>query len=361
MSLAVKVVNNKTVPKLGPMDGIEELVVEDAIPEGFTPEKDNKRSEQHSYVPDAKYAKRYVNRKVNGVLDFDLMKFCMIRGKNLLMRGDTGAGKTMMPMAYAAKFGLKYYSIPCDVSIDPTALFGKLVPTDTIGKFEWVDGPVTELVRNGGILNVSEVNFMPAKISASLYSLLDHRRALTLLGHKGEVVRAHGPRCWCSLDKKECRSKWLMVVADMNPKYRGTVELNAAFANRFQLKVDWDYDSKVENELIKSPALLGVVRNIRKLTNVRTPVGTNSMEEFLEVAPGLGFEFAVENFIAQFEPAERDGVKKALQIAEANLKRDLATIAAGISPDDDTEEMDPDAAWFAEEGDPNDFDWEDAN
>lgn len=322
-------------------DDIMEDVIEDEIPEETTEQK----IERHAYVPDPAYAKKYVNRKVFGILDFDLMDLCMKKGKNLLMRGDTGAGKTMMPMAYAAKNGLHYYSVPCDISIDPTALFGKLMPTDTIGKFEWVDGPVTELVRHGGILNISEVNFMPSKIAASLYQLLDHRRSLTLLGHKGETIKAH---------------RKLLIVADMNPKYRGTVELNAAFANRWPVKVDWDYDPKVENDLIPSATLLSLVRNMRKLPGVRTPIGTNSMQEFLDLAPDLGFDFAVHNFVAQFEPSERDGVLKAFQTSEMNLKREIAKIQAGKTPDDDMEEMDEDEDWYSEEGDLNDFEWEKA-
>lgn len=334
----VKVVNSKTATKLRPASYDDDSPVEEL----FTDEKE----ERKAYIPDPSYAKRYVNRKLDGILDFDLMNFCMKRKKNLLLRGDTGAGKTMMPMAYAAKYGLAYYSVPCDVSIDPTALFGKFMPTDTIGKFKWSDGPVTELVRHGGILNISEINFMPAKIAASLYQLLDHRRSLTLLGYDGETIKAHPD---------------LLVVADMNPKYRGTMELNAAFANRFQVKRDWGYDDTVESSLIPSDALLDLVRKIRKTEGVRTPVGTNVMQEFIEVAIHLGYKFAAQNFVDQFDTNERDGVSKALQIAESNLQKDLATIKAGSTPEEEMEEMESDVTWFSEEGDPVDYDWEEEN
>lgn len=340
MSPAVKVVSNgKFSVKPRSMGDVEDI--QDTVP--MEELAADPREDRHAYIPEASYAKKYVNRKIEGIKDFDLIDFCLKNQKNLIMRGDTGAGKTMMPMAYAAAHGIAYYSVPCDVSIDPTALFGKLMPTDTIGKFEWADGPVTELVRYGGILNISEINFMPAKIAASLYQLLDHRRSLTLLGHKGETIRAH---------------KKLLIVADMNPKYRGTVELNAAFANRFHVKVDWDYDANVENLLIPSPALLGMVRNIRKLDGIRTPIGTNVMQEFLSVASTLGYNFAVKNFVGQFDPSERDAVNMAFKTAEANLKRELASIKAGSTPDKDMAEMDADDEWFKEEGDPNDFEFE---
>lgn len=300
--------------------------------------------EKHAYIPDKKYASKYVHRKIKGVEDFSLLDTCMAKQWNLLLRGDTGAGKTMLPMAYAASKGLRYYSIPCDVSIDPSALFGKMMPTDTLGEFEWVDGPVTEMVRYGGVLNISEINFMPAKIAASLYQLLDHRRALTLLAHKGETISAHDE---------------LLIVADMNPKYRGTTDLNIALANRFPIKSDWGYDASVESQLIQSGALLSIVQGIRKQDEIRTPVGTNAMQEFEEIAPALGIDFAVENFIAMFAESERDPVKKTFDISIGNVRREIAAIQAGKKPDEELEEMADAPEWYRGEGDPYDYEFED--
>src|SRR5262249_59373348 len=115
-------------------------------------------------------------------------------------------------------------------------------------------------------LNIAEINFMPAKIAASLYSLLDHRRSIQLLGHQGEHVKAHSD---------------LLIVADMNPKYRGTMDLNLALNNRFPLKVQWSYDPAVEAKLVASMALLDIVRKIRGDAEIRTPIGTNMMMEFM--------------------------------------------------------------------------------
>lgn len=302
------------------------------------------RGEQHAYIPDAKYAKEYVHRKIKGVRDFALLDYCMENQENLLLRGDTGAGKTMLPMAYAAANNLRYYSVPCDVSIDPSALFGKMVPGDKIGEFEWVDGPVTEMVRYGGVLNISEINFMPAKIAASLYSLLDHRRSLNLLQHKGENIKAH-----------DC----LLIVADMNPKYRGTTDLNIALANRFALKQDWNYENSVESQLIQSGALLSIVQGIRKQDEIRTPVGTNAMQEFERIAPALGIDFAVDNFVALFAESERDPVKKSFDAQLPNLRREITAIQAGKKPDDELEVMKDDDSWYQMKGDPYDYEFED--
>lgn len=295
--------------------------------------------ERHAYVPHPDYALNYVHRTVDGIGDFSLLEYCMEKGINVLLRGDTGSGKTMFPMAFAAEHGLAYYSIPCDVSIEPSAMFGRMMPTgDPEMPYDWTDGPATELVRYGGVLNISEVNMMPPRIAGSLYSLLDHRRSIALLGHKGEVVNAH-PK--------------LLIVGDMNPKYRGVQELNEAFKNRWPIIRDWDYDPKVEAELVKLPTLLEMVQNIRLEPKYRTPVSTNSMLEFTRFAVDLGLEFACRNFAAPFAETERQSVVQLLEATKDNLCRELAVLMGAPAEKD----LDPDEEWYesAEKIDLSDF------
>ena len=277
----------------------------------------------NAYVPSPDVANEYVGRKVFGVWDFEFLMDAKENTENVLLMGDTGSGKTMLGQAFASKLRCHYYSLPCDVSIDPTALFGKMQPTDVAGKFKWQDGPVTEIVRNGGVLNISEVNFMPPKIAASLYPLLDGRRYVPLLGHEGEVVRAHED---------------LLVIADMNPGYRGTMELNAAFKNRFAHKIPWGYDDAVEAKLLKFPTLRDVAKRIRAMvgTEIMTPLSTNMLMEFERFAmrSRLGIDYAIGTFVAAFDGDEQKSINDVLDLNKPNLKRDLA-FALGQNSDDD--------------------------
>lgn len=289
-----------------------------------------------AYIPDKSLAEKYQHRTLYGVQDFDLLDAARRNHDNVLLMGDTGSGKTMVGAAYAADRGNWYYSLPCDVSIDPTALFGKMSPTETPGKFEWLDGPVTQIVRTGGVLNISEINFMPPKIAASLYPLLDGRRYVPLLGHKGEVVHAHPD---------------LLVIADMNPNYRGTIELNDAFRNRFPIKVAWGYDTEVEKRLVKSDELREVVRKLRALgSEIVTPISTNLLMEFERMAQdqSLSFDFAVANFIMAFRTSERDAVSNVIEMSKQTIKKDLCLVAS-----DDEEELDlsDDEFYFTADGD----------
>lgn len=279
-------------------------------------------------IPDASVGERYIPRRVNGVWDLELLQYAQENGINVLLQGDTGAGKTAVGEAYASQKECLYYSLPCDVSIDPSAMMGKLMPTDD-GGFEWVDGPVTSIVRGpcglgsacddpdcyAGVLNISEMNFMPPKIAAALYSLLDSRRTVVLLGNKGEVIEAHHN---------------LLIIGDMNPNYRGTVQLNAAFFNRFAIKVKWGYDDGVERKLVKSASLRALASKLRAKygTELRTPVSTNMLMEFerFMIEPLLGLSFAVENFCTTFQPDEEGAVRNVIQVMEADLKADAVKL-----------------------------------
>lgn len=280
----------------------------------------------HAYIPDEEISHRYIGRKIWGVWDFEIAKIARDEMKNILLMGPTGAGKTLFGEAFAAKLQLPYYSLPCDVSVDPSSIFGRMQPTETVGKFAWQDGPATEVVRGpcgladkcddpdcfAGVLNVSEVNFMPPKISASLYPLLDGRRYIPLLGHKGEVVRAH---------------KGLLIIADMNPNYRGTMELNAAFKNRFDFKIPWDYDNEVEERLVQYPTLRDIAKRLRDMygMEIQTPVSTNMLMEFETFAanPVLSVDFATNNFVSAFHPDEQEAVTKVFELNKVKLEKDV--------------------------------------
>jgi MoxR-like ATPase len=255
----------------------------------------------------------------------------------VLLMGDTGSGKTMLGEAFASKLQVLYYSLPCDVSIDPTALFGKMQPTETAGRFKWQDGPVTQVVREGGVLNISEINFMPPKIAASLYPLLDGRRYVPLLGHEGEVVRAHPD---------------LLVIADMNPGYRGTMELNAAFKNRFDHKIMWGYDEDVEKKLVNMPTLRDAAKRFRAMVGVeiQTPISTNMLMEFerFTMRATLGLDYAIENFVAAFEPDEKKSIKDILELNKGNFKSDIAFLR-GENEGADDEDLDEAAFDFTED------------
>jgi hypothetical protein len=281
-------------------------------------------------VPEAPH---YINRKVGGVSDFGVFDYAFNTGQNVLLEGPTGPGKTTAVIAWAALREKPFYAIPSNVGVEPSQLYGKFAP-DGKGGFVWVDGPVTYIGRYGGALLVNEVNFMPDRVATATYSLLDSRRELTLLDHHGEVIRLHRPphpdtgaKCWCSLPEDECKRRWVLIVADMNPDYEGTRPLNKAFRNRFEIQLVWDYDDIVESKLISSEPLREFMQSLRSAAAAEvysTPVSTNMGMEFERIALSLGYDFAVHNFVNHFGIEERESIVKLFEGARDNIEPTIA-------------------------------------
>lgn len=260
-------------------------------------------------VPRIELAKRYVHRTVWDIVDFDIFDHARANNINVLIYGPTGPGKTSAVEAWAAERGLRMATVSGNASMEPSQMTGKFV-ADGKGSFAWIDGPVTDVVRNGGVLLLDEVNFISPKIYTVLYSLLDGRRIITLLDHHGETIEAHPD---------------LTIFATMNPDYIGTTPLNFAFRNRFDIQIPWDYDEKVENKLVKSKALLTMARMLRNEAakgQYETPISTNMLMEFDKFVDSLGYEFAMQNFIAHFSVDEQASVRLVFQTHEHNIKTD---------------------------------------
>jgi nitric oxide reductase NorQ protein len=273
----------------------------------------------------------YFNRTIpGGESDFEAFEKARVMGHNVLIEGPTGSGKTSAVYAYAAWKGMPLYSVSSSVNTEPSQLFGKFIPDETgKGLAVWQDGPVTDIVRHGGVLLINEVNFIPERISTVLFGLLDKRKKIELQDHKGEVICAPTDGSF-------------LLVADMNPDYEGTRPLNKAFRNRFAAKLFFDYDPVVEAQLIVSKALLklaGQMRDSVRQGTYDTPIATNMLIEFEEYVIVSGMERAVDNFANSFPYEDRKSVQTVFETHRANLERDYASFQANgkVEDTDDAE------------------------
>lgn len=246
----------------------------------------------------------YVPRELaGGRNDLEILAYANKVRHNVLISGDTGVGKTHSVSAHAESMGLPFVSIACNGATNPEQMFGQHVPSEDGNGFPWVDGLVTTLVRNGGVLLLDEVNFMKPDISAALHPLLDSRRTLTLVENGGEVIKAH---------------KDFQAVACINPNYEGTRPLNEAFKNRFGIQLEYIYENNNEDILIEGrPALLDFanqLRTARENGTIQTPISTNALMEFCEFVEDLGLEFAISNLVNKFELDEQSAIKELFDV-----------------------------------------------
>jgi len=291
---------------------------------------DRKSNTLHDlYIPqESKFAHYFPRSFAGGVTEYDFYTFALEQKMNVLLFGEAGVGKTTSAEWIASKLGLPYSEIPSNSAMDYSQVVGTLLPNPETGILEWRDGSALRVIREGGVLLIGEINTLAKNVSQFLMSLLDDRRHVTIMENGGEVVTAH---------------ENLLIIADMNPNYRGTSLLNEAWKDRFEIKVEFDYDRSIESKFIKSSALLDLAYGMRSSsrgidakvegnssTIFDTPISPRILKTFEKIATQLNYDFAVQNMINAFDIEERPSVKMMLEGAEYNIKSDLGLDTADI-------------------------------
>lgn len=140
-------------------------------------------------------------------------------GKNILLKGPTGAGKTKLAETLSSLFHRPIHMVNCSVDLDAESLIGGryIDYQDNRQVIEFAPGPVIKAMNYGHFLYIDEVNMAKPETLPLINGVLDYRRMITN-PYTGEVVRA---------------SRGFGVIAAINEGYIGTVPLNEALMNRF--------------------------------------------------------------------------------------------------------------------------------
>lgn len=105
----------------------------------------------------------------------------------MLLKGPTGCGKTRFVSHMAAKLGRPLYTVSCHDDLTASDLTGRYLLQG--GETRWVDGPLTQAVRDGGICYLDEVVEARKDVTVVLHPLTDDRRLLPL-ERTGELLEA---------------------------------------------------------------------------------------------------------------------------------------------------------------------------
>lgn len=174
----------------------------------------NKRTETslEEYIREGGYVPPHIDLLVDAISALSM-------GKNILLKGPTGSGKTKFAETLSYLFNQPMFSVNCSVDLDSESLLG----FKTLGHegekqvIEFVPGPVINAMTNGTFLYIDEINMAKPETLPLINGVLDYRRTITN-PFTNEVITA---------------KDGFGVIAAINEGYIGTVPLNEALKNRF--------------------------------------------------------------------------------------------------------------------------------
>lgn len=159
---------------------------------------------------------------VGRAFEYELIQKTLLAGRNLLIEGPVGVGKTFLVREALREAGLEMVRVDGDGRYTEQKLTGWFDPPQVlkIGYQEkcFIAGPLVQAMREGKVLFINELNRMPEAVQNILLPALDEH--LIQVPHLG-VVNAKPGFC---------------VIGTQNPKeFTATVALAEALLDRFEL------------------------------------------------------------------------------------------------------------------------------
>jgi MoxR-like ATPase len=253
----------------------------------------------------------YVERMIWGQPEHSYLDFARENQYPVIINGEAGTGKTTASAYYSASRGVPLAVIECNTMMTEASVQGKYVPSGKGNELVWRYSAFATAITQPSVILLNETTRMPARTNALFLRVL-HERELIVDTHHNEVIKLH-PDC--------------LIIADANYGYRGTMDSDQAFLDRFAVKVEFAYDTEVEKHFIPSPSLLELAKEMRRLADTdgsfSIPISTRLLKNFVKIAQGLSMEFAIGNFAHNFPADERSSVEMLFQTYADNISAEL--------------------------------------
>ena len=184
------------------------------------------REEESAFIPEKDDAYTFRESLVRALMVWH----SGIAGRNLLVHGPTGSGKSSLIEQFAARMGIPVHRMPCHSRSEFGEFTGQLTVKQD-GSTEFVYGALPRAMREGGIMLFDEFNFMPAGVTGALNTVLDG--GPLLLPQTGEIIKPH-PNFRIAATGNGVDG------GDDAASFRGIQRMNLALVQRFlTVKVDY--------------------------------------------------------------------------------------------------------------------------
>ncbi|HUT23007.1 MAG TPA: MoxR family ATPase [Sumerlaeia bacterium] len=246
---------------------------------------------------------------------------CLSAGRNLMLEGPVGVGKSALAEALASHLGREMFRVDGDERYTEQKMTGWFDPALVLkGGYQreyFIEGPLVRAMRSGGVLFINEINRMPESVQNVLLPAMEERRVVA--PQLGEVPAEDS----------------FLIVATQNPvEFVATSHLSEALVDRFEF-VQLDYQSEEEeieivrrnihardakdlDELIRrAVSLMRLTRShpkVRRGASVRAAMGMVDVAARLGGLAGLE-QAALVSLLHRIEIAEESG-----QSAEAVVR-----------------------------------------
>jgi len=254
-------------------------------------------------------------RIVGRAAEVRLALACLSAGRNLMLQGPVGVGKSVLAEALARQLARELLRVDGDERYTEQKMTGWFDPALVLkGGYDnefFIEGPLVRAMRSGGILFVNEINRMPESVQNVLLPAMEERRIV--VPQYGEVHAGAD----------------FQIIATQNPvEFVATSHLSEALVDRFEF-VELDYQSfdeevEIVRRNIRCPAdaelgdlverAVALTRLTRHHDKVRRGASVRAAIGMVDVASRLGGDgdalerAAMVSLLHRIEIAEESGL-----------------------------------------------------
>lgn len=189
------------------------------------------------------------------------------RGRNTVLVGPPGCGKTVATEQLAARLGRPYFRVPVDGEMRKREILGgfKQVTEGSHTVTKWFDGMLVQAIQLPSLLDMDEIDRGDPDLQYVAHQVYEGK-GITILEDEGRFIKPHPMFSLIGTSNTKGRAEGMNI-------YNLSAEMSEATRDRFPLWVRWNYmPEDVEKKQLK--------RDVPSLSDT-------SVSKIIQVANGL--------------------------------------------------------------------------